>query len=398
MRRALVVLVFCLLCPCAAANTVEFAAGEQFLEPQPGDFGRNLDAYYTDHRDLSAYSPRMWRLLRREHATLTVHLRYGRDFGPVPEGFSRARDVRPILRGARRHRVPLVAWIVVPYADGYWAHEGNADLMRQAVSAYFPWAKRHRVRARAVLLDFEASIQDTHTVYHLRDDPAAVVELFRRNADPADQCAVAASYADLVDAIHARGLEAAVAAYPFVLDDVLNGDVALSDGLGLPLLVPGMFDSVGFMTMRAVYLGIAGADPGPSLQASYAETIDAHFPGSSLVLGVLGQAPYGTVDAVVEDARTVATVSRAPVGMYSLESLFGALGLRGVRAALRGARTPFAEADAARVTAVSDATRDDRALLATLDAMVGVGTPLAGPSNGKPLALPNPWPAPCPDL
>lgn len=380
----------------AEANPVEFAAGEEFVEPQPGDFTRDANAYYTDHRDLSAYTPKAWRVLRRSGAVLTVHLRYKRDYGPVTEGFKRTRDVLPVLRGARRHEVPVIAWIVVPYADGYWAHEANAALMHEAVAAYFPWARRHGVRARGVLIDLEASIQDTRSVFHLRDDPGAVVELFRRNADPVGQCATAREYERLVDVIHARGLEARAAAYPFVLDDVLNGDVALTDGLNLPLLKPGVFDLVGFMTMRAVYLGITGQDPGPSLQASYARTLDAHFPGSGLVLGVLGQDPYTTLDSVVEDARTVATVSRAPIGMYSFESLVGAFGVRGLRATLRAASAPFTGEDAARVTTESAATVNDRALLSTLDGMVGLGTPLAQPTHGAAPALANRWPDPCP--
>lgn len=379
----------------AHANPVELAAGEQFVEPQAGDFSREDDAYYTDHRDLSAYTPKAWRALRRSGATLTVHLRYARDYGPVPKRFHRTRDVLPILRGARRHRVPVIAWLVVPYADGYWAHEGNAALMRKAVAAYFPWARRHRVRAKGVLIDLEASIQDTRTVFHLRDDPAAVIEMFRRNADPVEQCSVAARYVELVDAIHAHGLEARAAAYPFVLDDVENGDVALSDGLNLPLLLPDVYDKVGFMTMRLVYEAITGEDPGPSLQSSYAATLDARFPGSSLVLGVLGQDPYAALDTVVEDTRTVATVSREPIGMYSFETLVGAFGVRGLRATLRAAGRPFMGADATRVTTESDATRNDRTLLSTLDRMVATGTPLAQPSHGDAPTLANPWPGPC---
>lgn len=378
----------------AAANRVEFAAGEQFVEPQAADFSRTGERYWTDHRDLSAYTPGTWRTLKRRRATLTVHLRYMRDFGPVPAGMPRHDDVWPIIRGARRHDVPIIAWLVVPYTDGYWAHEANVAQTRAAVQAYYGWAKRKGVEAKAILLDLESSIGDTRTLTQLRTNPGAVISMFRRNADPAAQCATSRAYQDLVDDIHAHGYRAAAAAHPFVLDDLLNGDMALSDGLNLPLFRPGQFDEIGFMTMRGVYVGFTGEDPGPSLQASYAQTLDRYYPGAMLVLGVLGEGPLSTLDATVADARAVATVSSEPIGSYSLETTFKAFGVAGVRAVLRAAGSPYSGADVERISAPSNGTSASRSLLSVLDGMVGVGTPLAGPSTGAASQTPTAWPPP----
>ncbi len=308
------------LAPSAGANRIEFAAGEHFVEPQAADFSRTAERYWTDHRDLAAYTPRMWRLLRRTRAALTVHLRYERDFGPVPAGMNRHDDMWPIIRGAREHGVPIIAWIVVPYAEGYWASETSLAITRRAVETFYRWANRKRVRAKGILIDLESSIADTATISRVRQDPAALIQMFRRNADPAAQCLAGRGYAELAGDIRAHGYRAVAAIHPFLLDDLLNGDAALSDGFNLPLVRPGTYDSLGFMTMRGVYEGFTGEDAGPSLQASYAATFDRLFPGAGLVMGVLGDGPLATLDAATGDARAVATVSSEPIGAYSLES------------------------------------------------------------------------------
>jgi hypothetical protein len=380
----------------AAAGIVSFATGEEFVEPQSADFSRSAGAYWTDHRDLRPYTPALWRLLRRHHATLAVHLRYERDFGPVPAGRTRHADVMPILRGARRHHVPIDAWLVVPYADGYWAHDGDAQLQAAAVDAYFPWAARHHVRARSVLLDLESSLQDTRTISHLRDDPVAVAALLRRNVHPDAQCAAARSYAGTVRAIRAHGLRATAAAYSFVLDDVSDGDVALSDGLNAPLFVPGEFADVGFMTMRSVLAQELGIDPGTSILGSYQQSIDRWFGGAgALDLGVAGTPPYDHLPTLLGDVRAAATVSREPIGMYSLETVWKSFGFAGVRAVVRAAGQPLHGPAAAAVTTTSPAAQSARAYVDAEDASIAAGTPLAELSRGAPPRAPDSWPPTC---
>lgn len=392
----LVALLFSSLVGLAHANTVNFAAGEEFTEPQATDFTRSAAAYWTDHRDLATYTPALWRLLRRQHASLTVHLRYGRDFGPIPAGRRAHADMWPILRDAARYKVPVTAWLVVPYDDGYWAHERNAALQAKAVDAYFAWAKRKKVRADALLLDLEASVQDTKIVSHLTSDPIAVEEMLRRNADPAQQCAAGRQYAALVRSIRARGLRPVASATPFVLDDLVNGDLALSDGLNLPLVVPGQYDDVGFMAMRTVLKQMTGIDPGGSIVASYQQSISRWFGREgSLVLGVAGTPPYDDLGVFAADVRTAATGSRAPVGVYSLELVFKSFGLAGVRSVLEAARTPLTGDAAKAAMTVAPAASAERAILSAMDVLVGLGTPFAGVSRNESPRLANGWPVAC---
>jgi hypothetical protein len=337
------------------------------------------------------YTPALWRTLARTRTRVTVHLRYGRDFGPTPPGMPRIEDALPLLRAARRHHVPVGAWLVVPYAGGYWAHERNAALQATAVRSFIACARERRVHVDGILLDLEASIQDARTFAASTSDPQTTMETLRANVGPGEQCAAIAAYARLAREIRAAGYRATVAAYPFLLDGIANGDLALMDGMNAPVPLPGTFDEVGFMTMRSVYIGSTGIDPGPSLQTSYQQTIERWYPrDGGLTLGVAGAAPYDDLDALVEDVRTVATVSRRPVGLYSLEGTVDAFGLRGLRRVIAAAHNPYKAAPE-----ITPQTRAARAYINAEDASVAAGTPPALVSRGQAPALPNAWPPRC---
>jgi hypothetical protein len=394
MRRALVaaVMAFALLCPPAMANRgLELAAGEQFVGVPTGSFDHTDAGYWTERRDTRIYTPALWRTLARTHTRLALHLRYGRDFGPTPSGMPRIEDALPLLRAANRHGVPVTAWLVVPYADGYWAHERNAAPQATAVRSFVAWAREQRVHVEAVLLDLEASLQDTRTFGASGSDPMTTMQTLRANVGPAGQCAAIKSYAAIAGQIRAAGYDATTAAYPFLLDDVNDGNLALDDGLNAPVPLPGEFDEVGFMTMRSVYIGMTHIDPGPSLQASYQESIARWFPREgALDLGVAGAAPYDDLDTLLDDVRTAATVSDRPVGLYSLESTVSAFGLRGLRSVIAAAHHPYPTAPA-----VTPQARANRAYIRAEDAGVAAGTPPALASRGETPALPNAWPPRC---
>src|SRR4051812_7063401 len=158
MGRGLVAAVaaFVLLCaPASARGGLELAAGEQFVGVPTGSWEHTDASYFTERRDTRMFTPALWRTLARSHTRVALHLRYGRDFGPAPPGVPRAADALPLLRAANRHHVAVTAWLVVPYADGYWADERNAALQATAVRSFVAWARERRVKADRVLLDLE---------------------------------------------------------------------------------------------------------------------------------------------------------------------------------------------------------------------------------------------------
>lgn len=380
------------------ASPVHLAAGEP-VSGDAADFGDLLadpSGYYREPRRAALYTPAVWAMLRERGTTLSYHLRWRRDFGPVEPGQPRIEDALPTLRAAAEHGVPITAWLVVPFTDGYWATEGNALMWRQVVEDFRAWAADHDLEFATVLLDFEASLQDTVRLGQLRRDPGSAIRAGWTGLGPRRQCRAARTYVELIRWIQRQGLRVHVAAYPMYIDDLLNGDTALADAFGLPYLAPGVADEVGFMTMRSVYVDFTGIDPGTHLQLSYARDIQRLFGAEGQhVLGVPGVPPYHHLGNVVQDIRALAAVGHTQIGLYSLETTVDTFGEDGLRAVLDAGLEPLSPAELDRVRAPTAGTVLARTAYQAGDAALGLVTPAASWGNeGRP-SRPNRWPAGC---
>jgi hypothetical protein len=358
-----------------AATRVGFWAGEELkgagtvFEAAPSD--------YWSPRDTSAWTPRLWRVLARERVPIYVNLRYRRDFGSPPPGMPRRDDALPLIRHAQRLGIPVWAWVVVPYADGYWSYEGNAATTRAALRSLRRWAAREGIRFRGAAIDSEPSIEETNRLYAaFGSDPSQLSGYLDDTVDPLRQCAGVRAYAGILEWARERDLRVVAAAYPPVLDDLADGNLALQDALDVVTLPPRAWDAVYFMAYRSLYEQLFGADPGSGLISSYFHSAQERLgPGGQVTLGIAGTEPYGSVEPLVQDVRTLATLGARTVPIYSLESAATAFGPRGVARVVRAARRPFAGAEAEAAAGSSPAADSQRALLASLDAAVGQATP-----------------------
>jgi hypothetical protein len=357
------------------ATRVGFWAGEELkgagtvFEAAPED--------YWNPRDTSAWTPRLWRVLARGRVPLYINLRYRRDFGPLPPGMPRRNDALALIRHAQRLGIPLWAWIVVPYADGYWSYEGNASTTKAALRSLRRWAAREGIRLRGAAIDSEPSIEETNRLFAaFGSDPSQLSSYLDDTVDPLRQCAGVRAYAGILEWARERNLRLVAAAYPPVLDDLADGNLALQDVLDVVTLPPGGWGAVYFMAYRSLYEQLFGGDPGSGLISSYFRSARARLgAGGQVTLGIAGMEPYGSVESLVHDVRLLATLGARTVPIYSLEGAAAAFGSRGVAKVVRAARRPFTGA-AEAATAPSSAAEGDRALLASLDAAAGLATPV----------------------
>jgi hypothetical protein len=358
-----------------AATRVGFWAGEEFkgagtvFEAAPED--------YWNPRDTSAWTPRLWRVLAREGVPLYVNLRYRRDFGPPPAGLPRRHDALPLIRHAQRLGIPLWAWVVVPYADGYWSYEGNAATTRAALRSLRRWAAREGIRFRGAAIDSEPSLEETNRLYAaFGSDPSQLSGYLDDTVDPLRQCAGVRAYAGILEWALERNLRVVAAAYPPVLDDLADGNLALQDALDVVTLPPRGWGAVYFMAYRSLYGQLFGAEPGSGLISSYFRSAQERLgAGGQVTLGIAGSDPYGSVESLAHDVRLLATLGARTVPIYSLEGAAVAFGPRGVAKVVRAAQRPFTGAEAEAATAPSPAAEGDRAQLASLDAAAGLVTP-----------------------
>ena len=102
-----------------APSVVGFWAGEDAALPQGGRKPTGPTTYY-DPAYRGDFTPELWRVLQDYRVPLYLNVRYGRDFGPVsPTVHS---YVVALVRKANSLKIPVIAWVVVPYAQGYWAY------------------------------------------------------------------------------------------------------------------------------------------------------------------------------------------------------------------------------------------------------------------------------------
>lgn len=384
--------------PARGHSRLIFAAGEEDSTLSGFTSGKVAASrsYWSVRRDLHRYTPVVWRLLERNKAWLTVNIRWRRDFGPVPSGVPHFGELLPFLRTARRHHVGVIAWLTVPYGDGYWTTEDNLAEYRRVVRRFESWAARVRFHPKAVLLDLEAPLKDSATTSQALNDPMPAIRMLDRNVGPAHQCAAMQHVQQLAAGLQAHGYPAVAAAYPFLFDDITDSNLALSDGLDMPVPQPGAFREVAFMAMRSAYASLIGTDPGSSLLASYIAAMKRWYGRTATFsLGVAGDGPYQHhLGRLVTDVRLAAALTSGTVGVYSLERALKAYGSRGVAKLFAAVRHPLAGAALSRASAISPGTREARAILGTMNDMVTAGLPLATASRGSP-QLPTPWPTRC---
>jgi hypothetical protein len=399
-----------LLLPQAAAARDKGAVGPPTAIPQQGTAigfwagetipGTDWDSpgTYWKRRDLHAYTPYLWRVLRQNQIPLYFNLRYKRDFGPIPPGKPHRRDALKIIRKANRLGVPVWAWVLIPYGDGYWAWEGAAAEQFAATKALVGWARRKQVQLRGVALDPEPRVRtpfETAASIVGGGSDATLSALFQESLDPPGQCAAWHGYARIVRWAKRHNVKIAAAPAPAALDDLKNGNLALQDATGF-ILPSAPWDELYFQAYRSVFAYHAGRDPGPGIVSSYLRSARHEFGDAGQIsLGSAGRGPYRRFSRLLNDVRLAATLGAREVPIYSLERTLRSYG--GPRALLRlvqAARHPFAGAAATKSTAPTSAAAKLRAAIHRTDIAATVNTSTVTASHGAALP-PNRWPNGC---
>ncbi len=374
-------------------TTIGFWAGEAV----PGTDWKE-PATYWDRRDLHSYTPYLWRVLRRNRIPLYFNLRYERDFGPVPPGEPQRHDALKVIRTANRLGVPVWAWILIPYSDGYWAWEGAAAEQFAATRSLVRWARQKHVRLRGVALDPEPRLltpfATTASLLGGGDD-ATLSSLFQQSIDPAGQCAAWHGYARIVRWAKHHRVKITAAPAPSVLDDLKDGRLALQDATGF--VVPNApWNELYFQAYRSVFAYYSGSDPGPGVVSSYLRSARRYFGSAGQIsLGSAGRGPYRRFSALLNDVRLAATMGAREVPIYSLERTLRSYG--GPHALVRlvhAAQQPFAGPAASKSTAPTSRASALRAAIHRTDIAATLNTPTITAERGAGLA-PNRWPDGC---
>jgi hypothetical protein len=376
-----------------AATTIGFWAGEAV----PGTDWDSPDTYWK-RRDTHFYTPRLWRVLRRDRVPLYFNLRYRRDFGPVPAGKPQRHDALRIIRTANRLGVPVWGWVLIPYTDGYWAWEGAATEQFKAVKALVQWAREKHVRLQGLALDPEPRLRtpfESTAAIMGGSGGGAFSSVFGPTIDPTRQCAAWRGYARIPRWAERHNVRVSAAPMPAALDDVGDGSLALQDAANF-ILPNAAWDELYFQAYRSVFTYYSGQDPGPGIISSYFRSAQREYGSVGQVsLGSSGRGPYRRLPSLLNDVRLAATLGAREVPIYSLERTLRAYGgPRSVTRLVQAARHPFAGPAATKSTAPTSEASYLRAAIRRADKAATAGTRAITASRGASLP-PNAWPNGC---
>lgn len=378
-----------------STSIVGFWAGEDVATSKGEKKSSDPGSYY-DPAYRGALTEDVWRVLEDYRVPLYLNVRYGRDFGPVrPDVHS---DVLALVRKANSLGIPVIAWIVVPYEQGYWAYQGNAQAMFVAVKAWTEWKEANHLRFASAAIDQEFSWQNlqTYIAAVTSHDPEKLSSLMRTNIDPSAQCGAFRAYQELISWAHLHGIRVDAAEAPMVVDDLADGKLALQNALQIAGSSPG-YDQMYLMAYRSA-VAQAGFDPGSAYPASYYTSMQKYFRGIGEVsLGIPGQAPYNTLTPLVNDVRMLVGLGAKHIPIYSLEEMVAGFGAAGIRAVAEAAKHPMQGSELSEAIKPSPAAAGMMGMSKSQDATASELTIAVTKEHGHPQS-PNRWPDGCGSL
>ena len=145
------------------------------------------------------------------------------------------RDLSPeraeIVQRLNAAEIPVVAWLLLPEAQGYWFNLDNAPEAIAFYADFRTWTATHELQWAGVGLDIEPDMRELKKLF--AGDHRALLTLLRRFLDPERLKRASAYYAGLIAQIRAEGYRVDEYAFPFVVDERKAGSQLMQRFLGL---------------------------------------------------------------------------------------------------------------------------------------------------------------------
>jgi hypothetical protein len=136
-----------------------------------------------------------------------------------------------IARHLQDAGVPLIAWLLVDRADGYFAHAGNAPAVAARYDAFRAWSARHALRFEALGLDFEPDLRELDLI--VSHPVRGLARWVRRAFDDGRRARAEGDYRALAARVRADGLRFETYQFPLLVDERRAGSRLLQRAAGL---------------------------------------------------------------------------------------------------------------------------------------------------------------------
>ena len=239
---------------------------------------------------------------------------------------SSSDELASLLRAAAAEGVPVIAWMLLPEEDGYWFNETNSDEARTVVLAFLDWIEEELIPLRWILFDMEMGLEQT-AVMESGDLLGTVLPMLQENVDPEAYETATAAYSELVLEVKGRGYVVTAAAYPFIIDDLLDDDHDIQDAFNTPIVgVP--FDEVYYMAYRTTFTKLTGMEPGPHLIYQYAHEAYELFGEQAVIglgtigdIGMVSDIGFNEPSELAEDVAAARAGGNERIFIFSLDGM-----------------------------------------------------------------------------
>jgi len=136
-----------------------------------------------------------------------------------------------IVQRLNAAEIPVVAWLLLPEAQGYWFNLDNAPEAIAFYADFRAWTETYKLQWDGVGLDIEPDMRELKKL--LAGDRRALLMLLRRFMDAERLKRASAYYAGLIAQIRADGYRVDEYAFPFVVDERKAGSQLVQRFLGL---------------------------------------------------------------------------------------------------------------------------------------------------------------------
>ncbi len=218
-----------------------------------------------------------------------------------------------IIRRLNRAGVRVWVWPLHTMDDGYWHSADNASKLPDLYDRFMSWLKKNGLEVHGIMLDMEP---DYNAVQLLKKNvkgkgTLGTIRYLLKNRDPITNYEARTIYASMIDRMKRDGFEVSTFNYPYILDDLLDGDFSIAEMFHIAY-VPSDIDA--YMLYRSFY-----ADSGLGYGEANIKLYAKNLKGGSASFGSYMRKDI-TFEQFADDLRLAARYSPV-VHIYSLEAL-----------------------------------------------------------------------------
>jgi len=228
-------------------------------------------------------------------------------------------DLLAFLQAAETAGVDVRAWVLLPYAIGYWPGETNAEAFAESALAFATWFIEEELDIEWIVVDMETDINTMQQLSDLIFSGQYVQAglLLLSHYTPLRFQQATNTYRQLIDDLHELGFYAMVVTAPMVLDDMDDEDNFIQDVMDIPVSTVS-WDEVSTMVYTTTFEQYLGLEFGAHVVYDYGLSTVEHFGDlASIALG-LAHEWAGPEDMAAEVAAAKAAgIERIQVYNYN---------------------------------------------------------------------------------